>query len=85
LPKANFVGKNTLPSEYFESSVFVQVTIVEGFCNFGHNVFKKQPCWLFFYKDIGHKLRKISGNSVLQWLAVLRWCVLFVSGRLNIR
>jgi len=40
----------------------MEITIVKTFCDFGHNVFKEQPFWPFFYQDFGHKLRKKSGN-----------------------
>jgi len=28
----------------------MEITIVKTFCDSGHNVFKKQPLWLFFIR-----------------------------------
>jgi len=39
----------------------MEITKVKTFCDFGHNFFKKQLFWPF-YQDLGHKLRKKSGN-----------------------
>jgi len=38
----HFLAKKTLSFEQFETSMNVEIIIVKAFCDFGHNLFKKQ-------------------------------------------
>jgi len=58
LTKPHFIGKNILPSEQFETPMNMEITTIKTFCDFDRNFLKNS--------HFGHKLRKISGNPVLQ-------------------
>jgi len=50
LAEPKISAKNILSSEKFENLMKMEINIVKKVCNFGHNVFKKQPFWPFFIK-----------------------------------
>jgi len=50
LAKPHFLAKNILPSEQFETVMNIEIAIVETYCDFGRNFFKKQPFWPFFIR-----------------------------------
>jgi len=72
LAKPHFFGKKYTASKQFETPMNMEITIVKTFCDFGHNVFKKQAFWPFFYQDFGHKLRKKSGNPGSAYSVAMR-------------
>jgi len=49
LAEPHFWQKYTV-SEQFETPMNMEITIVKTFCDFSHNVFKKQLFWPFFIR-----------------------------------
>jgi len=57
LVKPHF-GKKYTASEQFETPMNMEIIIVKTFCDFGHNVFKKQPFWPFFIRILAISYEK---------------------------
>ena len=53
----------------------IEINIVKIFCNFGHNVFKKQPFWPFF--------TRILAISYGKYLATLSYATNWPTWNLN--
>jgi len=59
LAKPHFFGKKYTASEQLKTPINMEITIVKPFCDFGHNVFKKQEFWPFLIRILAVSYEKI--------------------------